>query len=109
MEESSFYREGMVGVSLAGDIRMRSFISQGARRVGPTFHVDKVLLVEGGSSLGATHERTLLDTGSVYSVRNTCDGVDAAYRWGVQSVHACLVLACYFLVRRQATGYVLCV
>lgn len=42
MEDSSYYREGMVGVSLAGDIRMRSFVSQGARRVGPTFHADKV-------------------------------------------------------------------
>lgn len=44
MEESSYYKEGMVGVSLTGDIRMRSFVSQGARRVGPTFHADKVLL-----------------------------------------------------------------
>lgn len=50
MEESSYYREGMVGVSLAGDIRVRSFISQGARRVGPTFHADKVL---GRDSQGA--------------------------------------------------------
>ena len=32
----------MVGVSLTGDIRMRSFVAQGARRVGPTFHADKV-------------------------------------------------------------------
>lgn len=42
MEKSTFYREGMVGVSLTGDIRMRSFVSQGARRVGPTFNADKV-------------------------------------------------------------------
>eukprot|EP00904_Undaria_pinnatifida_P010466 jgi/Undpi1/654/HiC_scaffold_10.g04118.m1 len=42
MEQSSYYKEGMVGVSLVGDIRMRSFIAQGARRVGPTFHADKV-------------------------------------------------------------------
>ncbi|CAM9321707.1 unnamed protein product, partial [Ascophyllum nodosum] len=40
--QSSYYREGMVGVSLTGDIRMRSFVAQGARRVGPTFHADKV-------------------------------------------------------------------
>lgn len=44
MEKNSYYREGMVGVSLTGDIRMRSFVSQGARRVGPTFHADKVRL-----------------------------------------------------------------
>lgn len=43
MEKGAFYREGMVGVSLTGDIRMRSFVSQGARRVGPTFNADKVL------------------------------------------------------------------
>ncbi|CAM9123692.1 unnamed protein product [Ectocarpus sp. 4 AP-2014] len=42
MEKGAFYREGMVGVSLTGDIRMRSFVSQGARRVGPTFNADKV-------------------------------------------------------------------
>ncbi|CAM9670824.1 unnamed protein product, partial [Hapterophycus canaliculatus] len=42
MEKGAFYREGMVGVSLSGDIRMRSFVSQGARRVGPTFNADKV-------------------------------------------------------------------
>lgn len=42
-EENSYQRGGMVGVSLAGDIRMRSFVSQGARRVGPTFHADKVI------------------------------------------------------------------
>lgn len=42
MEKGSFFREGMVGVSLTGDIRMRSFVTQGARRVGPTFHADKV-------------------------------------------------------------------
>lgn len=42
MEESSYYKEGMVGVSMTGDIRMRSFVTQGARRVGPTFHADKV-------------------------------------------------------------------
>lgn len=40
--KNSYYREGMVGVSLAGDIRVRSFLAQGARRVGPTFHADKV-------------------------------------------------------------------
>lgn len=45
MEKGTFYREGMVGVSLTGDIRMRSFVSQGARRVGPTFNADKVLIV----------------------------------------------------------------
>lgn len=44
MEKGAFYREGMVGVSLTGDIRMRSFVSQGARRVGPTFNADKVLI-----------------------------------------------------------------
>eukprot|EP00752_Nemacystus_decipiens_P001480 g1455.t1 len=42
MEKGAFYREGMVGVSLTGDIRMRSFVAQGARRVGPTFNADKV-------------------------------------------------------------------
>ncbi|CAM9671001.1 unnamed protein product, partial [Laminaria digitata] len=42
MEQNSYYKEGMAGVSLVGDIRMRSFITQGARRVGPTFHADKV-------------------------------------------------------------------
>ncbi|CAN0573397.1 unnamed protein product, partial [Ectocarpus sp. 12 AP-2014] len=45
MEKGAFYREGMVGVSLTGDIRMRSFVSQGARRVGPTFNADKVFLL----------------------------------------------------------------
>lgn len=48
MEQNSFYKEGMVGVSLVGDIRMRSFITQGARRVGPTFHADKVQYEGGG-------------------------------------------------------------
>lgn len=47
MEQNSFYKEGMVGVSLVGDIRMRSFITQGARRVGPTFHADKVHTARG--------------------------------------------------------------
>lgn len=42
LERNSYYREGIVGVSLTGDIRMRNFVSQGARRVGPTFHADKV-------------------------------------------------------------------
>lgn len=44
MEKGAFYREGTVGVSLTGDIRMRSFVSQGARRVGPTFNADKVFI-----------------------------------------------------------------
>ncbi|CAM9539265.1 unnamed protein product, partial [Choristocarpus tenellus] len=42
MEENSYYTDGLAGVCLSGDIRMRSFVSQGARRVGPTFHANEV-------------------------------------------------------------------
>ncbi|CAM9106885.1 unnamed protein product [Discosporangium mesarthrocarpum] len=41
-EENTCYTDGLAGVCLSGDIRLRSFITQGARPVGPTFHADKV-------------------------------------------------------------------